>query len=102
PQWKVLSFSVLLSIMIFVFISVKATQVFRDEIDDGTLLILVSKPVSRTRIWTEKLLSLQVVIILYLFLSIFIASFVITIPGIGSSTIYNAVFPYLWILEAFM
>ncbi|WP_342218753.1 ABC transporter permease [Spiroplasma endosymbiont of Amphimallon solstitiale] len=98
PQWKILSFSVLLSIMIFVFISVKATQVFRDEIDDGTLLILVSKPVSRTRIWTEKLLSLQVVIILYLFLSIFIASFVITIPGIGSSTIYSAVFPYLWIL----
>lgn len=98
PQWKMLSFSVLLSIMIFVFIAVKATQVFRDEIDDGTLLILVSKPVSRTRIWTEKLLSLQVVIILYLFLSIFVASCVIAIPGIGSSTIYSAVFPYLWTL----
>lgn len=98
PQWKMLSFSVLLSIMIFVFIAVKATQVFRDEIDDGTLLILVSKPVSRTRIWTEKLLSLQVVIILYLFLSIFIVSFVIVIPEVGSTTIYSAVFPYLWIL----
>lgn len=98
PQWKMLSFAVLLSIMIFVFIAVKATQVFRDEIDDGTLLILVSKPVSRTKIWTEKLLALQVVIILYLFLSIFIASFVIAIPGIGSATIYSAVFPYLWIL----
>lgn len=98
PQWKMLSFAVLLSIMIFVFIAVKATQVFRDEIDDGTLLILVSKPVSRTRIWTEKLLALQVVIILYLFLSIFIASFVIAIPGVGSATIYSAVFPYLWIL----
>ncbi len=98
PQWKMLSFSVLLSIMIFVFIAVKTTQVFRDEIDDGTLLILVSKPVSRTRIWTEKILSLQVIIILYLFLSIFIASFVIVIPGVGSTTIYSAVFPYLWIL----
>lgn len=98
PQWKTLSFLVLLSIMIFVFIAVKATQVFRDEIDDGTLLILISKPVSRTRIWTEKLLALQVVIILYLFLSIFIASSVITIPGVGSATIYSAVFPYLWTL----
>lgn len=98
PQWKALSFSVLLAIMIFVFISVKVTQVFRDEIDDGTLLILVSKPVSRSRIWIEKLLSLQIVIILYLFLSIFIASFIVAIPGIGSSTIYRAVFPYLWIL----
>lgn len=71
---------------------------FRDEIDDGTLLILVSKPVSRTRIWTEKVLSLQIVIILYLLLAILIPTLFIAIPGIGGLIIFKAIFPYAAIL----
>ena len=96
--WKDWSFSILVSVLLFVFIAIKSTQVFRDEIDDGTLLILVSKPVSRNRIWTEKLLSLQLVIILYLFLAILIPTLFIAIPGVGGWIILKAIFPYVAIL----
>ncbi|WP_375318168.1 ABC transporter permease subunit [Spiroplasma endosymbiont of Virgichneumon dumeticola] len=98
PIWKMLVFQIFLGLMLFIFIAVKATQVFRDEIDDGTLLILVSKPVSRTKIWTEKLLSLQTMILLFIFLSIFISGIFIAIPGIGSGASYSKMFPYMWIL----
>lgn len=98
--WKELMFLAFLGLMLFIFIAIKATQVFRDEIDDGTLLILVSKPVSRTRIWTEKLFALQTTILLFMFFSIFVSSIFIAIPGIGSGAIYSKMFPYMWILFA--
>lgn len=98
--WKDLMFLAFLGLMLFIFIAIKATQVFRDEIDDGTLLILVSKPVSRTRIWTEKLFALQTTILLFMFFSIFVSSIFIAIPGIGSGDIYSKMFPYMWILFA--
>lgn len=84
--------------MLFIFIAIKATQVFRDEIDDGTLWILVSKPVNRTKIWTEKLFALQIIILLFMFLSIFVSGIFIAIPGIGSGDIYSKMFPYMCIL----
>lgn len=99
-SWKSVMFFLFLGLMLFIFIAIKATQVFRDEIDDGTLLILVSKPVSRTRIWTEKLFALQTTILLFMFFSIFVSSIFIAIPGLGSGAIYSKMFPYMWILFA--
>lgn len=96
--WKPMMFFVFLGLMLFIFIAIKATQVFRDEIDDGTLLILVSKPVSRTKIWIEKLFALQIIILLFMFLSIFVSGIFIAIPGIGSGDIYSKMFPYMCIL----
>ncbi|WP_245938479.1 hypothetical protein [Spiroplasma phoeniceum] len=40
------------------FIGFKAVQLIRDEIDDGTLLIFSSIPISRTRMIIEKWLAL--------------------------------------------
>ncbi|WHQ36719.1 ABC transporter permease [Spiroplasma sp. SV19] len=47
------------------FIGFKAVQIIRDEIDDGTLLIFSSIPISRTRMIIEKWLALQFLCLLY-------------------------------------
>lgn len=97
-SWKPIMFFLFLGLILFIFIAIKVTQVFRDEIDDWILLILVSKPVSRTKIWTEKLFALQIMILLFMFLSIFVSGIFIAIPGIGSGAIYSKMFPYMLIL----
>ncbi|WP_368486621.1 ABC transporter permease [Spiroplasma sp. DGKH1] len=47
--------------LILLFTAIKTVQTFRDEIDDGTMLILVSKPYSRWRIFREKMLALYLI-----------------------------------------
>lgn len=47
------------------FIGFKAVQLIRDEIDDGTLLIFSSIPISRTRMIIEKWLALQLLCLIY-------------------------------------
>ncbi|MCL8211034.1 hypothetical protein LT336_00786 [Spiroplasma sp. JKS002671] len=96
--WKIFTFSTFISFTLIIFIGVKATQIFRDEIDDGTLLILVSKPISRNKIWREKWLSFQVTLILYVFLTILVSGLFLLIPKIGNATIYGALVPYMGIL----
>lgn len=96
--WKIFTFSTFISFALIIFIGVKATQIFRDEIDDGTLLILVSKPISRNKIWGEKWLSFQVTLILYVFLTILVSGLILLIPKIGNATIYAALLPYMGIL----
>lgn len=98
PSWKLLAFNSFIGLMLLIFIGVKATQIFRDEIDDGTLLILVSKPISRNRIWFEKWFSFQATVILYVFSIIFLDGLLLLMPAIGNRVIYAAFFPYMWIL----
>ncbi|MDQ7983228.1 MAG: ABC transporter permease [Spiroplasma sp.] len=97
-SWKMFAFSGFISFMLIVFIGVKATQIFRDEIEDGTLLILVSKPISRNRIWLEKWLSFQFTLILYVFITILFGGLFLIIPKIGNSTIYLTFLPYMGLL----
>lgn len=96
PTWRILVFTAFVGLMLIIFIGVKATQIFRDEIDDGTLLILVSKPISRNRIWAEKWLSFQVTVVSYIFFSILIGSLFLLI--FGGSGLYIPLLPYLGIL----
>lgn len=96
--WKVLAFTAFIGLMLLIFIGVKSTQIFRDEIDDGTLLILVSKPISRNRIWAEKWLAFQATVISYTFFSILLGGLLLAIPGIGGSVVYLTLLPYMGIL----
>lgn len=97
-MWKLLAFTGFIGLMLIIFIGIKGTQIFRDEIDDGTLLILVSKPISRNRIWAEKWLSFQATIVGYIFLVIFFAGILLVVPGIGQPIIYLTLLPYMGIL----
>ena len=97
-SWKGIAFSGFIGLMLLIFIGIKSVQIFRDEIEDGTLLILVSKPISRNRIWFEKWLSFQTIVISYIFLSIFLASIILMLPGIGDTTLFVTLLPYLFIL----
>lgn len=96
--WKLFTFSTFIGFTLIIFIGVKATQIFRDEVDDGTLLILVSKPISRNKIWREKWLSFQFTLIFYVFLTILISGLTLLIPKVGNLTIYKTLLPYMGIL----
>ncbi|MDI4567875.1 MAG: ABC transporter permease, partial [Mycoplasma sp.] len=48
----------------FIFTSLKVMQIFRNDIKDGTLLILLSKPISRTRIYLQKFFAIFTMIII--------------------------------------
>jgi len=91
--FKIISFY-FLALCLVIFIAIKATQIFRSEINDGTLLILVSKPISRSRIWAEKWLSFQAILVMYCFLTIFIS----TTPVAFLASNFKEVFPYMWLL----
>lgn len=96
--WKLTTFTGFVGLMFIIFVGIKATQIFRDEIDDGTLLILVSKPISRNRIWAEKWLSFQATIISYTFLVIFFAGILLVIPGLSRPIVFLTFLPYMGIL----
>ncbi len=64
-----------LIMIIALFASFKSVQLFRDEINEGSLLLVISKPISRKRILIQKWLSL---------ISIFI---IFITPILGSQTI---------------
>ncbi len=95
--WQLGILSLLISIFLFIFIALNSTKILRDEIDDGTLLILVSKPLARSRIWLEKVLSLQVVIIGFVFLSLIFSSFLLPIPFFGGFWAFRTFFPFMFI-----
>ncbi|WP_375317573.1 ABC transporter permease [Spiroplasma endosymbiont of Virgichneumon dumeticola] len=97
--WILISFAVFIDIILFIFIAIKTTQVFRDEIEDGTLLILVSKPVNRTKIFFEKFLAFELVVGLFIVISNIVASLSLFIFGTNA---YKALAPKILILIAFM
>uniref|UniRef100_UPI0027E037A2 ABC transporter permease n=1 Tax=Spiroplasma sp. AdecLV25b TaxID=3027162 RepID=UPI0027E037A2 len=97
--WILISFAVFIDIILFIFIAIKTTQVFRDEIEDGTLLILVSKPVNRTKIFFEKFLAFELVVGLFIVNSNIVASLSLFIFGTNA---YKALAPKILILIAFM
>ncbi len=55
-----------ISLMIALFAGFKGSQVFRDEIEDGTFLIILSKPLSRKRILIQKWLAFMTVFIAFI------------------------------------
>lgn len=72
---------------LFAFVSIKSANIFRDEIDEGTLLIIVSKPISRWSIFWEKWLGLQTNVFLLLTISLWIPAFASFAMGIPSGAI---------------
>lgn len=95
--WQLGILSLLISIFLFIFIALNSTKILRDEIDDGTLLILVSKPLGRSRIWVEKVLSLQVIITGFIFFSLIISSFLLPLPIFGGFWAFRTFFPFVFI-----
>lgn len=58
------------SIVSAAFASYKSIQIYKQEIEEGTFLVLVSKPISRKRIILEKWLALLTIIMIYVFIII--------------------------------
>lgn len=54
-----------LSIFTSVFSGFKAATMFKDEVEDGTFLVILSKPVNRSKIIFSKWLSMQTLILSY-------------------------------------
>lgn len=71
------------SIVSATFASYKAVQIYKQEIEEGTFLILVSKPINRKKIIFEKWLALLTIIALYvvILISFYIILVLITDPG---------------------
>ncbi|MGL6125110.1 MAG: ABC transporter permease [Metamycoplasmataceae bacterium] len=71
------------SIVSATFASYKAVQIYKQEIEEGTFLILVSKPINRRKIIFEKWLALLTIIALYVFIliSFYIILILIADPG---------------------
>lgn len=73
----VASVSSFISLFTSVFAGFKGATMLRDEADDGTLLIMLSKPVSRQKLFFAKWLALQTIIMGYTF--IIALSFLVTL-----------------------
>lgn len=73
----VASVSSFVSLFTSAFAGFKAATMFRDEADDGTLLVMISKPVSRHKLFLAKWFALQTVLLGYTF--VVALSFLITI-----------------------
>ncbi len=56
----------ILVVIIAIFAAFKSVQLFRDEINEGSLLLLVSKPISRKRILIQKWFSLITIFIIFI------------------------------------
>ncbi len=71
------------SIVSATFASYKAVQIYKQEIEEGTFLVLVSKPINRKKIIFEKWLALFTIITLYVFILISFYVFLVLIidPG---------------------
>lgn len=96
--WENVGFLTLAGLMLLIFIGIKGVQIFRDEIEDGTLLILVSKPVSRNRIWLEKWLCFQLITFIYLFFSCLVPNLFLLLPSVGNLVFFKTIIPYVFIL----
>ncbi len=55
-----------IALLVAVFAGFKGAQVFRDEIEDGSFLIVLSKPVNRIRILFEKWLAFMTVFFVFI------------------------------------
>ena len=44
----------LIFVMVIIFAAFKSVQLFRDEINEGSLLLVISKPISRRRVLQQK------------------------------------------------
>lgn len=73
----VASVSSFISLFTSVFAGFKGATMLRDEADDGTLLIMLSKPITRQKLFFAKWLALQTIIIGYTF--IIALSFLVTL-----------------------
>ncbi len=71
------------SIVSATFAAYKAVQIYKQEIEEGTFLVLVSKPINRKKIIFEKWLALFTIIALYVFILISFYIFLVLIidPG---------------------
>ena len=54
-----------LSLFVSVFAGFKAAQMFRDEVEDGTFLVMLSKPITRRSLLLFKWLALQTMMVLF-------------------------------------
>lgn len=93
------SIGVSLSLISAVFAAFKASQIYRAEIEDGTFLVTLSKPMSRTRIVSEKWIAMIVMITIYVgVLMILYDIFVFTmdvgpkIPNLSVPTLSSIIF----------
>ena len=57
--------TIFLSIFSSVFSGFKSANMFKDEVEDGTFLIMISKPIPRIKILISKWFALQTLLILY-------------------------------------
>ncbi|AGM24922.1 ABC transporter permease [Spiroplasma chrysopicola] len=82
------------------YIGFKSVQIIRDELDDGTLLIMASLPITRFKMIFEKWLSLQVICLSYAIIVLFIPPlFGYTTGEVGqllTNAIYKAL-PYMFL-----
>ena len=53
-------------IMVIIFAAFKSVQLFRDEINEGSLLLVISKPVSRRRILQQKWMALLTIFFIFI------------------------------------
>lgn len=60
--WKSIYFIILLFFSAF-FVGTLISKTITEEIDDGTFLLIISKPLSRIKIWSQKMLAIFVVML---------------------------------------
>jgi len=99
-RWTMTSAILFVDVLLFIFIAIKATQVFRDELDDGTLLILVSKPVTKNSLYLQKILAFQTMMALFLIISPLVASLPLLLLG-NNGVVFIALLPKILILIVF-
>ena len=56
----------LIFVMVIIFAAFKSVQLFRDEINEGSLLLVISKPVSRRRILQQKWMALLTIFFIFI------------------------------------
>ncbi|WP_434414809.1 ABC transporter permease subunit [symbiont of Argiope bruennichi] len=59
--FEVTFFVINVCIFYLIFLAIKATQIFRDEIDDGTFLVIISKPITKNSLLLEKYFAFQTI-----------------------------------------
>ena len=73
-----------LAIFVSVFAGFKSATMFKDEVEDGTFLVILSKPISRNKIIFGKWLALQTAMLGYTFLTVLTYGLITLISDNGS------------------
>ncbi|AGM25951.1 hypothetical protein SSYRP_v1c03570 [Spiroplasma syrphidicola EA-1] len=82
------------------YIGFKSVQIIRDELDDGTLLIMASLPITRFKMIFEKWLSLQLICLGYAIIVLFIPPLFGYVTGELGQLLTNAIYsalPYMFL-----